>query len=231
MKRIIGGSAALAAAAALGACDVSVGVGNDGKSGNEAAEAAPATKRFVNSRDKAASDALRQNYVNFAFDYPGHWQETPQPTDGTAANFVRVAAPSVHGYVPYAVHVGFAAAGGSPEEARATLERMTPDFANDFARGFDNYRIVSTGPDQVGRHPSFGWRFTASAPPQKGEPGATVYGRGDIVLPPGAIRGVMIVTVATDRARDVRSPQDVGESGPVKAIFDSLELGGGTAAP
>ena len=230
MKRIIGGGAVLAAAAALAACDVSVGVGNDGKSDDRAATA-PANKRYVNSLDKAGSDALRHNYVDFAFDYPGHWQETPQPADGTAANFVRVAAPSVHGYVPFAVHVGFAAAGGTPEQARATLERLTPDLANDFARGFDNYRIVSMGPEQVGRYPSFGWRFTASAPPQKGEPGATIYGRGDIVLPPGAIRGVTIITVATDRAQDVRGPQEVGESGPVKAIFDSLEIGGRTAAP
>jgi hypothetical protein len=233
MKSSFRGAAALAAAAALCACDVSINGGNEGNGGNAAAAAQPASKRYVNSRDKAGSDALRRNYVDFSFDYPGHWQETPQPTDGTAANYVRVAAPSIHGYVPYAVHVGFAAAEGTPEEARAALERLTPDFARDFGRGFDNYQIVSMGPGRVGRYDSFGWRFTASAPPQKGEPGATVYGRGDIVLPPGATRGVMIITVATDRAQDVSGPQDIGEGGPVKAIFDSLEVAGsgGAATP
>lgn len=220
MKTSFGFAAAVTVAAALCACDVSVG-GNDGNASNASAAA---TKRYVNSREKALSDALRTNYVDFAFDYPGHWQETPQPTDGTAANYVRVAAPSIHGYVPYAFHVGFAAAPGTHDEARATLEGMVPQFANDFGQGFENYRIISTGAERVGRYDSFGWRFTATGAAQKGEPGATIHGRGDIVLPPGANRGVMIISIATDRAQDIRGAEDVGESGPLKSIFDSLEI-------
>ena len=37
-------------------------------------------------------------------------------------------------------------------------------------------------------------------------------------------------TLVTDRAGDVNSPSQVGESGPVKAIFDSFALGSSGAA-
>ena len=229
MRGTILAAAAIAACGLLSACDVSFNVG--GNDTNTAAAAAqPATKRFVNSRDKATSDALRQHYVDFSFDYPGNWRETPEPTDGSAENYVRVAAPANHGYVPYAFHVGYAFASGNAAEDAAAFERALPDIARDFGRTFENYRVVSTGPEQVGRHATHGWRFTATGPAQNGEPAAQIFGRGDIIVPPGATRGVLVVSVATDRAEGMTGADQVGESGPLKAIFDSFELAGAEGA-
>jgi hypothetical protein len=214
---------------ALGGCDASFSVGGNGSNGsaggNEAAPAQPATRHFANARTNAASEELRTNFVDFSFDYPGGWQVTPQPTDGSARNFVRVAAPEVHGYTPYAFHVGWAAGSGNAAEDEATFTRLLPEFARDFGQSMQDYRIVSTGRDRIGRYESYGWRFTAAGPAARGEPGAQIYGRGDIVMPPGQRQGVMIVTMATDRSPDVRRADDVGSSAAIRAIFESFRLG------
>jgi len=54
-------------------------------------------------------------------------------------------------------------------------------------------------------------------------------GRGDIVLPPGAQRGVLIISLVTDRSDEMSAPDRVGESGSLKAIYDSFRLGASPA--
>ena len=60
----------------------------------------------------------------------------------------------------------------------------------------------------------------------RGRP-ARINGRGDIVLPPGANRGVLIISLVTDRTDEVDSPYQVGETGTLKAVYDSFRLGTG----
>ena len=215
----------LPALALLAACNVSSG--NDQSAENRNA-AAPATTHFVNSRENARSAQLRDHYADFSFDYPARWSVTPQPTDGSARNYVRVVAPMIMGYEPYAVMVGFAYGTGDSARDRASIEGGTLDLAGRFGASFEEYRIVSAGPARVGPYESYGWRFTASAPGlREGEPRVRIYGRGDIVLPPGATRGITLVTLATSRADDVHSPADVGEAGVLKAVLDSFRLAPG----
>jgi hypothetical protein len=214
--------------AMLAACNVSIG---NNQAANDQGVAAPANTHFVNSRDNARSAALREHYADFSFDYPTRWSVSPQPTDGTAQNYVRVAAPMIMGYEPYAVMVGFAYGTGDAARDRASIEAGTLDLAGRFGRSFEEYRIVSAGPATVGPYDSHGWRFTASAPGlREGEPRVQVYGRGDIVLPPDATKGITLVTLATSRADDVRGPAEVGETGVLKAVLDSFRLGGAQGA-
>jgi hypothetical protein len=208
----------------LAACNVSIG--NNQAADNQSA--ASATTHFVNSPANARSTALRDHYADFSFDYPARWSVTPQPTDGTAQNYVRVAAPMMMGYEPYAVMVGFAFGSGDAARDRISIESGTLDLAGRFGRSFEEYRIVSAGPARVGSYDSYGWRFTASARGlREGEPRVQVYGRGDIVLPPGATRGITLVTLATSRADDVHGAADVGETGVLKTVLDSFRIGTG----
>jgi hypothetical protein len=210
--------------AMLAACNVSIG---NQAAGNQST-AASGTTHFVNGPGNARSTALRDHYADFSFDYPARWSVTPQPTDGTAQNYVRVAAPLAMGYEPYAVMVGFAFGSGDAARDRASIENGTLDLAGRFGSSFEEYRIVSAGPARVGPYESYGWRFTASAPGlREGEPRVAVYGRGDIVLPPGATRGITLVTLATSRAEDVHGAADVGEAGVLKTVLDSFRVGGG----
>lgn len=208
--------------ATLTACNVSIG----NQAADNQAAAVSGTTHFVNSPGNARSTALRDHYADFSFDYPARWSVTPQPTDGTAQNYVRVAAPLMMGYEPYAVMVGFAFGSGDAARDQASIESGMLDLAGRFGRSFEEYRIVSAGAARVGPYDSYGWRFTASAPGlREGEPRVEVYGRGDIVLPPGATRGITVVTLATSRAADVHGAADVGEAGVLKTVLDSFRLG------
>ena len=232
----------VAVSAALAGCNFSVGTDPD-ESGDEGgilgriesgavngAAPAQAMTRFVNSRANATSPGLQQHYVDFSFDYPSSWAVTPQRGDGTDSNYVRVAAPPVDNYEPYAFHVGHAYGSGNAESDRRDIEASLPQIARQFGSSLPNYQIASIGRDQVGSNESWNWRFSASAPSLGGSAPAQVYGRGDIILPPGATRGALLITLVTDRAGDVTNPTQVGEAGPVKAVLDSFTLGSSGAA-
>jgi hypothetical protein len=200
-----------------------------GGNGQNGSAAASGTAHFVNSPDNARSMALRDAYVDFSFDYPARWSQTPQPIDGTAQNYVRVAAPMVNGYEPEAFLVGFASGTGNAARDRASIPGATLALAEQFGASLQDYHIVSSGPGRIAGFDGYGWRFTASAPGVGGEPRVQIYGRGDLILPPGASRGVTLVAIATSRSGDVHGAAEVGQRGALKAILDSFRLAVSTA--
>lgn len=181
-------------------------------------------RNFVNSRDNARSPGLVDHYADFSFAYPAAWSVTPQPTDGSAQNYVRVAAPMVNGVEPFAFHVGFAGGTGNAAADRAALRDTARQLAQEFGASLRDYHVISQGPDRVGRYDSVGWRFTATAPGAPGEAPVQVFGRGDIILPPGATRGVTLVTLATSRSNEVHGVADLGASGTLRELYDSFRL-------
>jgi hypothetical protein len=191
--------------------------------------AASGSAHFVNSPDNARSLALRDAYVDFSFDYPARWSETPQPIDGTAQNYVRVAAPMVNGYEPEAFLVGYASGTGNAGRDRASIPAATQALAEQFGATLQDYHIVLSGPGRVAGYDSYGWRFTASAPGVGGEPRVQIFGRGELILPPGATRGVTLVAIATGRSSEAHNAAEIGQSGALKAIFDSFHLVASTA--
>src|ERR1700710_2210795 len=199
--------------------------------GNEQNEAitASGTAHFANGPDNARSMALRDAYVDFSFDYPARWSQTSQPIDGTAQNYVRVAAPMVNGYEPYAFLVGYASGTGNAARDRASIPAAARALAEQFGASLQGYRIVSSGPGRIAGFESYGGRFTATAPGVGGEAPVQIYGRGDLILPPGATRGATLVSIATSRAGDVHDAAEVGQSGPLKAILDSFHMVASTA--
>lgn len=221
---------AAALLAALGGCSGSPGnradANADGNAAaNEAVPEPPATVHFVNSRQNALSANLRRFYIDFSFDYPAAWAVTPPRTDGTERNFVRVAAPPVEGYEPFSLVVGFATGRGDAEQDRREIERALPQVAEQFGETLDNYRVASVGRSRVGSYESWNWRFSASAPGIEGGRPARISGRGDIILPPGANRGVLLISLVTDRAGEATAPEQVGQTGALKAVYDSFRLG------
>ena len=227
MKRIV----AVLVLAALAGCGEA---GNNGaqatRSENQAAEALPPTVRFVNSRQNALGPNLRRFYIDFSFDYPATWAVTPPRTDGTERNFVRVAAPPVEGYEPFSFHVGFATGSGDAEKDRRDIDQALPRVAEQFGSTLENYQVASTGRTRVGAYESWNWRFSATAPGIDGGRPARINGRGDIILPPGETRGVLIIALVTDRTDEAPTPADVGERGTLKAVYDSFTLGTGGRA-
>lgn len=231
--RKIGLAAGVAAFLTLCGCEVSIGNMADAGGADNAAsnQAAPAARTaFVNSRAKAVSPELQENYIDFSFSYPSTWGVTPQRSDGTERNFVRVAAPLDRGYEPFAVHVGYVGGSGNTEGDRQAMIEGTPGFAQQFGSNFSNYQVVSVGPSRIGRHDAYGWRFTADGPGIQSGPPARIYGRGDFILQPGATAGITIISLVTDRSNEARDAAQVGESGTLREVLDSFTVGGAPEA-
>ena len=224
MFRIVAMAALLAV---LGGCGGADGNAADAESNaaNQVSSPLPSTVHFVNSPANALSEGLRRFYVDFAFDYPSSWAVTPPRTDGSERNFVRVAAPAIDGYEPFSFLVGSASGSGDPDRDRRDIERALPAIARGYGAGLENYRVASTGRARVGPYESWNWRFSGTSPGVEGGRPAQIVGRGDIVLPPGASRGVLIVSFVTDRAGETAGPDQVGESGALKAVYNSFRLG------
>ncbi|MBC7985596.1 MAG: hypothetical protein H7X93_02855 [Sphingomonadaceae bacterium] len=226
-KALLIGAVAISLAS-LAACEFSTGSNEDQR--EERAEAddekreQAESREFVNSRDNARSDSLREHYVDFRFDYPEVWTITPQPNDGTAQNYVRIASPLIDGYESYAFHVGSAYGTGDGDADRAQFELLLPQVSAQFGANFNDYRVTSSGAQRLGEHDTLGWRFEANGPGIGDSAPVDIHGRGDILLPPGATRGVLIVTLATSRQGEVTSADELGNSGVIADIFDSFRL-------
>lgn len=203
---------------ALGGCEAQIS-----SNGSEAAAepAAPEMVSFVNRRENALSEALQRHYVDFSFDYPADWRIARQPPGDQAMNYVNLVAVAPPGErPPFLMNVGHAFGTGNADYDQAEMARALPAIARQFGLDWADYQLTSIGEGRLGRYDSHQWRFAA----RTRDPAATrVYGRGDVILPVGATRGLIIVSLATE-ASGIRSAAEVGESGPIKAVHDSLEL-------
>ncbi len=99
------------------------------------------------------------------------------------------------------------------------MERL----GTDMGREWRNYRLVSHGRQRLGRHDTWGWRFTTEFPAGEGEFVRT-HGRADIYLPEGQSHGLYVVTIVTEAAEDLPDAEDVGETGDLRRIFNSLSF-------
>jgi hypothetical protein len=185
-----------------------------------------ATRRFVNSPERARSAQLRDQYLDFSFDYPAGWGIETEPGDGTAANFVSLDAPNTANGSPIYVCIGAANGTGNPERDLAELEPFAREQGTSLLENATDFRIVSVGPQTVGGARSLGWRFTAMRGARgEGRRPVKVFGRVDILISPGSTRGVVIIAYVTDEDKAVAGPERLGDAGPLKLFYDSFALG------
>ena len=211
---------ALAGLIALSGCNQTGGNDANGAApGAQKSEAAAATKRFVNSPDNNFSAAMKEKYVDFAFDYPADWQEKIDPSE---SNFVQVMAPPVKEISPFVFAVGNAAASGPPEQRRQMLQSLLPQFEQQFGASFQDFDVKWRGERQVGRHETLGIGFTGQVATPDGPLNAA--GRIDIIVPEGQDRGVTLISIAL--SPDAAPAPDQIETLPAfRTIYDSLRIG------
>lgn len=200
-------------------------------SGNESSEARgerreeESMRRFVNSRDNAINETLRERYIDFSFEYPRSWRTIPQGNPARESNFAQIRAPERNGSDTINVAFGTAGFNNLANASQEEFEQLIERLGNDMGRSWGNYRLVSHGRQRLGRHDTWGWRFTTEVPnPEGGEP-IRVHGRADIYLPEGQSHGLYVVTIVTENAQDFGDVEDVGTRGELRRIFDSLSFG------
>jgi hypothetical protein len=232
-RMVLMAGAALLAVACNNAADsgnettLNASANSEGSAKGERRSDEEATRRFVNSRDLAINDRLRERYIDFSFDYPRSWRSIEQGPAERESNFAQIRAPQRNG--SDTINVSFGTAGfnnienASPEE----FEQLIENLGRDMGRSWRNYRLVSHGRQRLGSHDSWGWRFTTEVPnPEGGDP-IRVRGRADIYLPEGQSHGLYIITLVTENSEDFPDVEEVGQTGELRRIFDSLSFGRG----
>jgi hypothetical protein len=213
--------ALVAALAGTAGCNQSPG-GNGSASAPEAAsKSGPAagTKRFVNNPANNFSAAMKEKYVDFAFDYPEGWEEKIDPSE---SNFVQVLAPSQDDISPFVFAVGNATATGPSEQRRQMLQSLLPQFEQQFGSSFEDFDVKWRGERQIGRHRTLGIGFTGRVAAPAGTLNAA--GRIDIIVPEDQERGVTLISVALS-PDEAPAPEQFESLPEFRTIYDSLRVG------
>lgn len=221
MRRTIMAALAALALASLAGCDFSGG--RSDRDEESRADDDGATRRFVNSEDNATTDSLREHYVDFSFEYPEEWEETEQPTDGSAQNFVQVSAPAIRGMEPIAFSVGSAYGSGDPDTDRQVFAGLVEQMSAQFSQSMGDYEMISSGEQRVGDYDSYGWRFEGNVESREGDM-VRGFGRADIVMPENGSEGVFIIAIVSEDSDEADSAQEVGESGVLENVYDSFRF-------
>ena len=195
------------------------------------APSASATKTFTNSREIAAAPALQENYIDFAFDYPGSWTLDPETGTPVANNFVKVLRPRASEVDTESFAVGYLNATGVPAADAELIPQVLGQLEAQFAAGFPGFELVSRGETSVGGRPGREFRFQSSIPAETaGEP-LTLWGRVIAIPPPeGRTVGAAMVLLATNKAPEIKGAADLGEKGGAPVILRSFRFGGGGSA-
>jgi len=160
---------------------------------------------------------LKENYVDFSFDYPSAWKKDPDAGKGDSPNFVKVEQTTDDQITLENFAVGYFT--GQAQ----FMPKLANQLSEQFSSGFPEYKKVSEGETKVGRYDGYEFRFTAHA---KNTPKGDLDVWGRVVLLPGAAnrKGAALIMLATSASDEVRSVGDVGEKGELPKVLNSFKF-------
>ena len=200
------------------------------------AEVQPAdieTRTFVNAPEGLSSE-LKDNYVDFQFDYPQSWVMDPASSQDGASNYIRVERRMTDDGGKFTLEnfaVGYFHGTGTVAGDKSLLPKVAKQLEEKFAHGFDNYKLISTGPAKLGDYSGYEFRFESVV---KDTPQGVIKVWGRTILLPnpkvGEKNGVSIVMLGSSLAPEIKSASDVGVKGQLPIILKSFTLGKGDEA-
>ncbi|MEO6909010.1 MAG: hypothetical protein ABI210_14090 [Abditibacteriaceae bacterium] len=186
------------------------------------------TSTFINSPD-GLTGALKENYVDFQFDYPKSWVMDPASSQDGASNFVRVErriADKGGKFTQENFAVGYFHGTGTASGDKALMPKVAKGLEEKFAQNFDNYKFISDGPAKLGSYSGYEFRFESII---KDTPHGTVtlWGRTILLPNPKASEknGVSIVIMGSNLVPEIKSAADVGVKGQLPVILKSFKMG------
>jgi len=186
------------------------------------------TRTFINAPDGLTGE-LKDNYVDFQFDYPKSWVMDPASSQDGASNFVRVERRITDKggkFTQENFAVGYFSGSGSEQGDKALLPKIAKQLEEKFAHGFSNYRLISQGPAKVGDYSGYEFRFESTIK-DTAHGSVTVWGRTVLLPNPkaGEKHGVTIVIMGSSLAPEIKNASDVGVKGQLPIILKSFKLG------
>ena len=201
---------------------------NKSQQANSPQKADIKTSTFINSSN-GLTGALKENYVDFQFDYPDSWVMDPASSQDGASNFVRVErriADKGGKFTQENFAVGYFHGTGTVHGDKELMPKVAKQLEEQFAHGFSNYKFISDGPTKLGKYSGYEFRFESVI---KDTPHGTVTLWGRTMLLPnpqaGKKNGVTLVMLGSSLATEIKSASDVGVKGQLPVILKSFKMG------
>lgn len=174
------------------------------------------TTKYSNSSEHF-NGALKENYVDFSFDYPSAWERDPKAGKANSPNFVKVERTNDNDITVENFAVGYYTG------QREVMPKVADQLSEQFSSGFPEYKKVSQGETKIGRYDGYEFRFTSHI---KDTPQGPLDLWGRVVLLPGSDnrKGASLVMIASSASDQVRSMDDVGVKGELPIILSSFKF-------
>lgn len=183
---------------------------------------------FMNS-PQGLSGKLKENYVDFWFEYPKTWNLKSTGDSPDDKNFVKVereiADQSKGRFTVENFAVGYFKSSGNDTKDALQMPLLIKKLSAQYAKGFPNYKKMSEGDTKIGQYHGRQFLFKAQKTDTSRGP-ITMWGR--IVLLPnpktGDNHGVALVMLASSLSKDVKDVHDVGVKGELPIILKSFKM-------
>lgn len=185
------------------------------------------TVKYANS-PQGLSGKLKENYVDFSFEYPTTWQlkETGQSAD--AQNFVKVerglSDTSKGEFTAENFAVGYFSSTGDAAKDATLFPKLVQQLSSQFKEGFPDYKKLSEGKTKIGDLNGYEFRFQSKVENTPRGP-VTLWGRAVLLPnPDNTQKGVALIMLASSLAPEIKSAADVGEKGQLPSILKSFKF-------
>jgi hypothetical protein len=180
---------------------------------------------FANSPE-GLEGPLKENFVDFSFDYPASWEYKREAGDPAARNFVKVerqlADKSKGEFTLENFAVGSLKIKDEAARSPQRLSQVLNEFSKQFAR-WPNYKKISEGPAQVNNYNGYELRFESRSENTTRGP-VTLWGRIILLPHPKEAKGVTLIMLASSLAPEIKSAADVGVKGGLPVILKSFKF-------
>jgi len=176
------------------------------------------------SADHTFSGVRAENFVDFSFRYPAHWEVVEDESSDTP-NFVKVESKTDDNFTVENFAVGYIT---GDLHAPAILQQLEDQLISQLTGGFPNFQRVMNGPTTIAERQ--GRFFTFMGHLETEERGDLEYYGRVVLLPVTRDRGLVMLAFATELSPSVEGPAQVGERGELAGVFESFEVVGAPAA-
>jgi hypothetical protein len=181
---------------------------------------------FANS-PQGLQGPLKENYVDFSFDYPATWEIKGEAGDPAARNFIKVERQLADKSKGEFTLENFAVGTLKIKDAAARdpqrLSQAVNMFSEQIAAKYPNYKKISEGPAKVNNYKGYELRFESRSPQSTRGP-VTLWGRIVLLPHPKEAKGVTLIMQASSLAPEIKNASDVGVKGGLPVILKSFKF-------
>lgn len=186
----------------------------------------PGVEHFANNKN-GLQGALKENYVEFSFDFPDSWDYKPESQDPDSRNFVKVERSLKDKDKGTFTLENFAAGSLKLKTPQARSPKKLAELAGVYSKQlkakWPNYREVSQGPTKVGSYSAYEIRFESTAlKTKRGK--VTLWGRIILLPHPKTQNGLTLFMTSSSLEGKIKSAADVGVKGELPVILKSFKF-------